>query len=107
MNMPLELSRENFDQEVLQSDVPVLVDFWASWCGPCKMVAPFVEEIAQEYAGKVKVCKVNIDEHPQVATDYSVMSIPTLMLFKKGEMVDRAVGSIPKFQLESFIKPYI
>ena len=90
------LTAENFSAEVLSSDVPVLVDFWAPWCRPCLMVAPIVEEIAGESAGKVKVGKINIDEHPAVAKDYEVMSIPTLILFKEGKVAGMSVGVRPK-----------
>ena len=87
---------ENFKQEVLEADVPVLVDFWADWCGPCKMIAPTIEEIAKEYSGKVKVCKLNVEEGPQTASSYSVMNIPTLIIFKNGEAVDKVIGAVPK-----------
>ncbi|MCX7797153.1 MAG: thioredoxin [Melioribacter sp.] len=97
----------NFQKEVLESDLPVLVDFWAPWCGPCRMVAPIIEEIASEYAGKLKVVKVNTDENFGVATQYGIMSIPTLGIFKNGKFVDAVIGAVPKHHLVSKIKPYI
>ena len=105
--MALKVNDANFEQEVLKSDVPVLVDFWAPWCGPCQMVGPVVEEISQEYQGKAKVCKVNVDESPNTASQYGVMSIPTLAIFKNGTMVDKLVGALPKPEIESLIHPHI
>lgn len=90
-----------WDQEVLKSSTLVLVDFWAVWCGPCRMVAPIVDEISKEYAGKVKVLKLNTDENPDVAGKYRIMGIPTLMFFKDGKTVDQIVGAVPKAQLKS------
>ena len=92
----ITLTEQNFAQEVLQSDKPVLVDFWASWCGPCRMVSPIVDEIAEELDGKVKVGKVNVDEQRELAGEYGIMSIPTLMVVKNGEIVNTAVGVRPK-----------
>jgi len=96
MSREFEFTDANFDQEVLKSDTPVLVDFWAPWCGPCRMVAPIVAEISTEYAGKLKVGKVNTDDNQEVAVRYGIMSIPTLMIFKGGEVADRVVGALPK-----------
>lgn len=94
--MALDFKDATFETDVLQSDVPVLVDFWAPWCGPCRMLAPTIDAIADEYEGKVKVGKVNTDENPQISTQHKINSIPTLMIFKGGEMVEQLVGALPK-----------
>ncbi len=96
MSAPLHLSDATFQSEVLDNDLPVLVDFWAPWCGPCKMIGPIVEEIADEYEGKIKVCKVNVDDSSQHATEFGIRSIPTLLLFKGGQAVESIIGSVPK-----------
>ena len=96
-----------FKKEVLESKIPVLVDFWAPWCGPCRMVAPVVEEIAQKYEGKVKVVKLNTDENPNIASQYGIRSIPTLMIFKEGKRVDMVVGAVPKTTLANTLDKYI
>lgn len=97
----------NFNNEVLTSGIPVLVDFWAPWCGPCRMVAPIVEEIANEFTGKLKVVKINTDENFNVASKYGIMSIPTLGIFKNGRMVDAVIGAVPKNYLVNKINPYV
>lgn len=102
--MEIELYKETFEQEVLQSDIPVLVDFWATWCGPCKMIAPIVKEIADEYDGRILVGKVNVDEEPDLTMQYNVSSIPTLMVFKNGQLVNKAVGYREKDEILKMLK---
>ena len=97
------VSDDSFDLEVLQSTVPVLVDYWADWCGPCKMIAPILDEVAQEYAGKIKVAKLNIDENQQTPPKYGIRGIPTLMIFKNGNVEATKVGALSKSQLTAFI----
>jgi len=104
---PRAIRDAEFDQEVLNSDQPVLVDFWADWCGPCKMIAPFVEEMAAEYDGKLKVIKVDVDANPSTAMHYGIQSIPTLMLFKGGKVVEQIIGAIPKRQLVEKVSPHL
>jgi thioredoxin 1 len=99
----VDLTSAAWDSEVLQSSGLVMVDFWAVWCGPCRMIAPTIEELAKEYAGKVKVGKLNTDENPEVATKYKIMGIPTVMFFKDGQKVDQVVGAVPKPQLKAKI----
>lgn len=96
-----EVTTSTWNKEVLEDKGLVMVDFWAVWCGPCRMIAPTVEELAKEYAGKVKVAKLNTDENPDIATKYKIMGIPTIMFFKNGQKVDQVVGAVPKPQLKS------
>jgi len=105
--MEVVVTDENFKAEVLDAKIPVLVDFWAEWCMPCKMIAPTVEAIAKEYEGKLKVCKLNVDDAPVTATQYRVMSIPTLLLFKNGKVVDKTVGVVPKAAIDAKLKPLL
>jgi len=105
--MEVKITTNNFKKEVIDSDKPVLVDFWAPWCGPCKMIAPYLEELAKEYAGKLKVCKLNVDEAPGLATKYSIMSIPALLLFKDGKIMEKRVGAMNKRELEKFSRAYL
>lgn len=100
----IELTTDSWDKEVLQSSGLVMVDFWAVWCGPCRMIAPTVEELAKEYAGRVKVGKLNTDENSEIAGKYKIMGIPTIMFFKDGQKVDQIVGAVPKPQLKSKIE---
>jgi len=100
----IKITSENFEQEVLKSDIPVLVDFWATWCGPCRMIAPALAQIAEEQAGKVKVGKVNVDEEMALASMFKIVSIPTLMVFKNGQLVNKALGAMPKEQIEALLK---
>ncbi|MFN1834541.1 thioredoxin [Balneola sp. MJW-20] len=99
MGKTVEITDSNFDEEVLNSENPVLVDFWAEWCGPCRMIGPVVEELADEYDGKAKIGKVNVDNNPQVSVKYGIRSIPALLIFKNGEVVDQIVGAVPKTHL--------
>jgi thioredoxin 1 len=103
----LTATTANFENEVLQSDTPVLVDFWAAWCGPCKMIAPVIDQLAEEYDGKVKVAKVNVDENPEISEKYQIMSIPTLLVFKNGSKVDTLVGARPKQSMEEMLNKHI
>lgn len=98
------INQDNFESEVINSSVPVLVDFWASWCGPCKMIAPIIDQLAEEYDGKVKVAKVDVDENRELAARFKVQSIPTLLVFKNGEVANQAIGARPKSELEKLIK---
>jgi thioredoxin 1 len=97
----------NFEEEVLKSDMPVLVDFWAAWCAPCRIIGPVVEELAGEYAGKAKVAKLDVDNNPMVSAQFGIRSIPTLLVFKGGQIVDQVVGAVPKNILEEKLKAHI
>ncbi len=101
--MEVTLSPDNFESEVINSDIPVLVDFWAEWCMPCKMIAPVLEELAEEYNGKLKIGKLNVDENADLAAQYNIVSIPTMLFFKGGEVVKQQVGAVPKEQLKQSI----
>ncbi|MEM6716033.1 MAG: thioredoxin [Cyanobacteria bacterium P01_D01_bin.6] len=103
----VQVTDSSFKQDVLESELPVLVDFWAPWCGPCRMVAPVVDEISEQYDGQVKVVKLNTDENPSVASQYGIRSIPTLMIFKDGQRVDMVVGAVPKTTLANTLEKYI
>lgn len=104
---PLEITDANFEQEVIKSDIPVMIDFWAVWCGPCKVIAPVVEELASEYEGRLKVGKLDIDNNQEVAVKYGIRSIPTLLIFKDGKIVDQIVGAVPKASIVAKINPHI
>ena len=107
MAKPIEVTDETFETVVLQAELPTVVDFWAVWCGPCKMIAPILEQIAQEHDGQLQVTKVDVDHNNESAMKYGVMSIPTLILFKRGQAVERLVGFMPKEKLWAKIKPHL
>ena len=107
MNAGISLTKENFDLEVLKSPLPVLVDFWAAWCGPCKMIGPIIDQLADEYEGKIKVCKVNVDEENELAEQHGIVSIPTIVLYKDGSILNQKSGAAPKHDLITMFKDYI
>ena len=104
--MAIEITKENFEAEVLQSDKPVLVDFWATWCGPCRMIAPIINELGEELGDIAKVCKIDIDEQPELAQQFKVLSIPTLIVFKNGEVVEKEVGGRTKNDLKKLVEKH-
>ncbi len=104
---PVDITDKTFDSEVISFPGPVLVDCWAPWCGPCKMVSPILEQLASEYAGRVKIAKLNVDNNPQTASQYSIRSIPTLLLFNKGERVNTLIGALPKGEIEQHLKAFL
>lgn len=101
--MPLEISDQSFEEAVIKSDKPALVDFWAPWCGPCRMVAPVIDKLSEKYRDKFKFCKLNVDENPKTAAKFNVMSIPTIMLFKDGKVADTVIGAVPEDTLKTKI----
>ena len=107
MSAEVTISQDNFTDEVVQSQVPVVVDFWAEWCMPCKMIAPVLEQISHDYAGKLKVAKVNVDDNGEIAQKFNIVSIPTLLLFKDGEVVGQQVGAVPRETIEGMFKAYV
>jgi len=107
MSSEITLTAANFKSEVLDSNIPVLVDFWAEWCMPCRMIAPSIAQIAETYTGKIKVGKVNVDDESDIASQYGIISIPTLLIFKDGQLAKQKVGAIPKHEIESLLKDLI
>ncbi len=107
MGIEVNLTKENFESEVVKSDIPVIIDFWAEWCVPCKMIGPVLEKISEEFKGKLKVGKVNVDEAGELASEYSIISIPTLMVFNKGELVKQQVGAVSRDVIEGMFKDLI
>lgn len=107
MAQPIHLSDSTFEQEVIKSELPVLIDFWAAWCGPCRMIAPVIDELALEYDGKAKICKLDVDSNQNTAMQFGIRSIPTILIFKGGEVVDTIVGAVPKEQILNKLKSHI
>ena len=107
MSAEVTITQDNFTAEVIESDTPVVVDFWAEWCMPCKMIAPVLEQISQDYAGKLKVAKVNVDDNGELAQRYNVVSIPTLLLIKDGDVVSQQVGAVPREKIEGMFQAYV
>jgi len=107
MSKPIHINNQNFESEVIQSEIPVVVDFWATWCGPCLMVAPVLEELANEYENRIKVCKLDVDNNRETAGAYGNQSIPTIMIFKGGKMADRLIGAVPKSEFKKMIDKHL
>ncbi|MCF6334839.1 MAG: thioredoxin [Spirochaetales bacterium] len=107
MGIEVNVTKDNFEAEVIKSDIPVIIDFWAEWCVPCKMIGPVLAEISDEYKGKLKVAKVNVDEAGELASEYSIVSIPTLLLFNKGEVVKQQVGAVSRQVIEEMFKDLV
>lgn len=107
MAQPIHLSDASFEQEVIKSDLPVLIDFWAAWCGPCRMIAPVIDELANDYSSQAKICKLDVDNNQQTAMQFGIRSIPTILIFKGGEVVDTIVGAVPKEQILNKLKSHI
>jgi thioredoxin 1 len=107
MAAEVNVTNENFQKEVLESDLPVLADFWAEWCVPCKMLGPVLEKMARDYAGKIKVAKINVDEHGEIATRFNIVSIPTIILFHKGQAAKQQIGAVPRKVLDEMVKEYL
>jgi thioredoxin 1 len=103
-NNIIHVTDASFDEDVLKSEVPVVIDFWATWCGPCRMIAPYIEELSTQYEGKARVCKVDVDNNQKIAMTYGIRSIPTVLYFKGGQLVDTVIGAVPKTQLEDKLK---
>ena len=101
--MEIKLTKDNFDAEVINSNIPVLVDFWATWCGPCRMIAPVIDSIAEKFDGRIKVGKVNVDEEPEISLEYNIASIPTVMIFKNGEEVSKSIGYSDEAEIEQLV----
>jgi thioredoxin 1 len=102
--MEIKVTRKNFEREVMESDVPVVIDFYATWCGPCRMLAPIVSEVAEEFGKKVKVCKIDVDEEPEIAEEYGISSVPTLLLIKNGDIVSWITGFVPKEEVQALFE---
>ncbi len=107
MAQPIHITDGSFQEEVMKSDVPVVIDFWATWCGPCKLIAPIMEEMAEEYDGKAKIGKVDVDNNQQIAVQYGIRSIPTVLIFKDGELKENIVGAVPKKQIVEKLEQYL
>ncbi len=105
--MSIVVNDSNFEEEVINSQIPVIVDFWAEWCAPCRLIAPLVDDIGNEYAGKVKVCKLDVDSNPQTSMKYGIRSIPTLLIFKHGQAVETIIGAVPKEMILGKLQPFL